>query len=136
MPHELDVAPKILCLFANCRITTTIQPKMASIASFKTMFQRLGFSDHAGTQLSSNNGKVLSTLDAINALSDTHVHVVCKAVRLPGGADHEHQESERAEHNMTICAFIVNLWIRTSRDSKIVTDLIINPDTLFIHAER
>ena len=37
---------------------------------------------------------------------------------------------------MTICAFVVNLCIRTSRDSKDVSDLVINPDTLFIHAKR
>ena len=109
---------------------------MATIASFKTMFQRLGFSEDAATQLSSDNGEGLSSLDAIKALSDTRVHVVCKAVRLPGGADQGHQVSERAEHNMTICAFVVNLCIRTSRDSKDVSDLVIQPDALFIRAER
>ena len=61
---------------------------------------------------------------------------MCKAVRHPGGADQGHQVPERAEHNMTICAFVVNLWIRTSRDSKDVLDLVIQPDTLFLRAER
>ena len=109
---------------------------MATIASFKTMFQRLGFSEDAATQLSSDNSEGLLSFDAIKALSDTRVHAVCKAVRCPGGADQGHQVSERSEHNMTICAFVVNLWIRTSRDSKDVSDLVIQPDTLFIRAER
>ena len=108
--NELGVATKIHCPFANCRNNHNDPAKMATIASFKTMFQRLGFSEDAATQLSSNNGEGLSSLDAIKALSDTRVHDVCKAVRRPGGADQGHQVLERAEHNMTICAFIVNLW--------------------------
>ena len=44
--------------------------------------------------------------------------------------------SERAEHNLLVCAFVVNLWIRSSRDSKTVADLVITPDTLFTRAER
>ena len=43
--------------------------------------------------------------------------------------------SEKTEHNLTICAYVINLWIRTSRDSKTVADLVINPDTLFIRAQ-
>ena len=44
--------------------------------------------------------------------------------------------SERAEHNLLICAHVVNLWVRTSRDSKTVADLVITPETLFTRAER
>ena len=43
---------------------------MATITSFKTMFQRLGFPEDAATQLSSESGEGLSSLDAIKALSD------------------------------------------------------------------
>ena len=60
------------------------------------MFQRLGFSEDAATQLSSDNSEGLLSFDAIKALSDTRVHAVCKAVCRPGGADQGHQVSERA----------------------------------------
>ena len=104
---------------------------MAAIASFKAMFRRLGFTEAAAGQLSSEDGEGLNSLDNVKALTDDRARAVCKAVRRPGGAGDGHAVSERAEHNLMICAYVVNFWIRTSRDSKTVPDLIIDPDTLF-----
>ena len=108
---------------------------MVTIASFKAMFCRLGFSEDAAGQLSANDREGLNTLKNVKALTDDHVRAVCKAVRRPGGAGNGHAVSEGAEHNLMICAYVVTLWIQTSRDSKTVPDLVIAPDTLFAHAQ-
>ena len=112
------------------------ETKMAAIASFKAMFRRLGFTEAAVGQLSSEDGEGLNSLKNVKALTDDRARAVCKAVRRPGGAGDGHAVSERAEHNLMICAYVVNLWIRTSRDSKMVSDLVINPNTLFARAQR
>ena len=110
------------------------ETKMAAIASFKAMFRRIGCTEPAAGQLSLEAGEGMNSLNNVKALTDDRVRAVCKAVRRPGGAGDGHAVSERAEHNLMICAYVVNLWIRTSRDSKTVPDLVIAPGTLFARA--
>ena len=109
---------------------------MAAIASFKAMFRRLGFTKPAAGQLSLEAGEGLNSLENVKALTDDRARAVCKTVRRPGGSGHGHAVSERAEHNLMICAYVVNFLIQTSHDSKTVRDLIIDPDTLFTRAQR
>jgi len=45
--------------------TEECETKMAAIASFKAMFRRIGFSEDAAGQLSSNDGAGLNTLETI-----------------------------------------------------------------------
>ncbi len=108
---------------------------MAGVIAHRTMFERLGFIPNAATQLSGDAGEGLDSLERLKALTDDRVRAVCKAVRRPGGAGIGHAVSERAEHNLLICAHVVTLWVRTSQDSKIVADLVITPETLFTRAE-
>ena len=110
---------------------------MAAIALFKAMFHRLGFTEAAAGQLSSEDRKGFDTIENVKALTDDRVRAVCNAVCCLGGSgDDGHAVSERAEHNLMICAYVVNLWIRTSRDSKMVPDLVIVPDTLFARVQH
>jgi len=137
-PHdEINAATKPSYPFAIAdAVIEERDTEMAAIASFKAMFCSLGFSEAAAGQLSSEDGEGLNFLENIKALNDDCARAVCKAVRRPGGAGDGHAVSKRAEHNLMICTYVINLWIRTSRDSRTVLDLVIVPDTLFTRAQR
>ena len=56
------------------------ETNMAAIASFKSMFRPLGFSEDAAVQLSSDYTEGLSSIETVKALTDDRVCAVCKAV--------------------------------------------------------
>ena len=87
---------------------------MAAIqAAARNMFTRIGFSDDASQTLIEDEG--LNTPEAFLDLTDERIKLIVYGIRRPGGTDEGHSVSERAQHNFTLAAKLVQCWIRTQR---------------------
>ncbi len=85
------------------------------------MFERLGFSAAAATELTTT--EAILSLNDLRCLNSSHVAVICKALCTPGGAGAGVAVPEKAGYNLDIAAHVVNHWKLSTRDSKSVADL-------------
>ena len=104
---------------------------MAAVqAAARNMFSRIGFSDDASQTLIEDEG--LNTPEAFLDLTDKRIKSIVYVICRPGGLDEGHSVSERAQHNFTLVAKLVQYWIRTQR----TIDFTVIQLTLFPQIER
>ena len=86
---------------------------MSTVANYKTMFTRLGFSVAAAKVLVDTEG--INSMAKLAKITSARALKLTKAVRSPGGMGAGVHVTESAEHNLVIAAAIANDTIRVSR---------------------
>ena len=86
---------------------------MSTVANYKTMFTRLGFSFAAAKALVDSEG--INSMAKLAKITSARASTLTKAIRSPGGTGAGVHVTEGAEHNLVIAVAIANDTIRVSR---------------------
>ena len=94
--------------------------------SLNVMYERIGFSAPAATELARTKG--INSLRLIGGLNFERVKSLFKAISRPGGAAINNDVSETAEHHLIVGCHVCKYWRQTSRQSKTFSDLVTTDD--------
>ena len=101
--------------------------------AMKAMFKRMNFNDATCDKLVDKEG--LTTLEKYRKCSVDRCRDTIKALRHPGGTLAGKTVSVNAAHNLAMGFYVLNIWERTHRHGKSISDVRTTGD-LFEMAER
>ena len=101
---------------------------MTTKVAFKAMYNAIGFSDNAATELT--NTGVMDSMPKLSRITSLRASKICKAIRSPGGAGAVVHVTEGAEHNLVIPAAVA---LNSSRVLRTIecAEIRLDPSDLF-----